>query len=65
MNKKILKKMEQYKKIAQKNTVTASSTVPDAVLREDNLYKVIRTQKDADTFMIELNNVIRQAQAQR
>ncbi|RAJ11089.1 hypothetical protein LX64_00697 [Chitinophaga skermanii] len=57
--------MEQYKKIAQKNTVTASSTVPDAVLREDNLYKVIRTQKDADTFMIELNNVIRQAQAQR
>ncbi|RAJ11088.1 hypothetical protein LX64_00696 [Chitinophaga skermanii] len=58
MHKELLKKMEQYKKLAAKGTAIPMPTVSNTVKREDNLSKVIRTKMDADIFMNEVKFLV-------
>ena len=60
MNQRIQQKIDQYRKIAKSQVI---NTVPpqSKSTRTDGLAKVIRSKKDADNFMAELNSVIKQA----
>ena len=60
MDEKIQKKMAEYKKMAQSQAgsiTPASSQTP----RADSLSQIIRSKKDAEDFMFELENAIRRA----
>jgi len=60
MNKRIQQKMEQYKKMAGSHT---ENTVPtkSKSTRSDSLSKVIRSKKDADDFMAEVESAFQRA----
>ena len=60
MNQGIQKKIEQYKKLAKDSAVKPSSFQP-VVANADGLTKVIRSKKDADNFMAELNSIVERA----
>jgi hypothetical protein len=58
MNQSIQEKIEQFKKIAKGHR---DKSLPDQLgpAGADGLAKVIRTKKDADNFMAELNSVVK------
>jgi hypothetical protein len=60
MNQSIQEKIEQFKKIAKGHTDKSLSNHPEPV-RADGLAKVIRSKKDADNFMAELNSIVKRA----
>lgn len=60
MNQRIQQKIDQYRKIAKSQIINTVPTQSKSS-RTDGLAKVIRSQKDADNFMAELNSVIKQA----
>lgn len=61
MNQKIQKKIDQYKKFA-KGRVADSTSAPEVrPQRIDGLGKVIRSKKEADSFMAELNSIVKRA----
>ena len=60
MNKTIQDKIEQFKKMAK--TQGSKSVSPPARSGQiDSLSQVIRSKKDADDFMAELNAVIKRS----
>ncbi|SHL99389.1 hypothetical protein [Chitinophaga sp. CF418] len=61
MNQKIQKKIDQYKKLAKGKIADAVTVQKSRPQRIDGLSKVIRSQKDADNFMAELNSIIKRA----
>lgn len=62
MNQNIQQKIEQYKKFAQSNQDNAPKPAPSKSVRVDGLAQVIRSQKDAENFMAELNSIVKRAQ---
>jgi hypothetical protein len=56
MNQKIQEKMDQYKKMAKSQAANTSST-NSRNTRNDSLSQIIRSKKDADIFMNELNSL--------
>jgi hypothetical protein len=60
MNQGIQEKIEQFKKMAKGHS---DKSLPDQLgpARGDGLAKVIRSKKDADNFMAELNSVVKRA----
>jgi len=59
MNQRIQNKINQYKKMAGSAHGVAMST--PAVIRTDSLAQVIRSKKDAEEFMAELDSVVKRA----
>ena len=55
MDKKIQEKIDKYKKAAKNPWPVAADHLRNA--ETDSLSKVIRTQKDADNFMSELDRL--------
>lgn len=62
MNPKIQQKIDQYKKIAQRNQGGNPKPVQAKSVRVDGLAQVIRSQKDAENFMAELKSLVKRAQ---
>jgi hypothetical protein len=60
MDKMIQNKIDQYKKLAQ-NQAKKNDTVQPGNTRADGLSQVIRSKKDAESFMTELNSIIKRA----
>ena len=60
MNQSIQEKIEQFKKMAKSHTDKTLPTHPEPV-RADGLAEVIRSKKDADNFIAELNSVVKRA----
>ncbi len=60
MNNSIQKKIEQYKRMANSHTGNASST-SSRNTRNDSLAQVIRSKKDADDFMAELESAAKRS----
>jgi hypothetical protein len=60
MNKDIQEKIELYKKMAKSQRVSIDS-MPNSPGRPDSLSQVIRSKKDADDFMAELNAIIKRS----
>ena len=60
MNQLLQKKIALYKEAAKSRKNTSVTNQPDAT-RTDGLAKVIRSKKDADTFMAELDDIIKRA----
>lgn len=58
MNKDIEKKLNEFKALAAKNTENVFHKHNLGSIESDNLAKVIRSEKDAQTFMNELKTVI-------
>ncbi|WP_184549353.1 hypothetical protein [Mucilaginibacter sp. FT3.2] len=59
MNQQMQNKIEQYKKLA---TVQGSRVASKGkVINNDSLSQVIRSKKDADDFMAELEAVVKRA----
>jgi hypothetical protein len=57
MNQRIQNKIERYKKMA---SATNAHAVPvHTAVRHDSLAQVIRSKKDADEFMAELENAVK------
>jgi hypothetical protein len=56
MNQKIQEKMDQYKKMAKSQAENTGST-NSRNTRNDSLSQIIRSKKDADIFMAELNGL--------
>jgi hypothetical protein len=56
MNPTIQHKIEQYKKMASSSTSSAISNRSTSN-RQDSLGEVIRTKKEADQFMAELESI--------
>lgn len=61
MKQSILQKIEQYKKIARAKGGDLKPVKSKSV-RVDSLAKVIRSQKDAENFMADLNSIVKRAQ---
>jgi hypothetical protein len=59
MNERIQQKIEKYKKLAKGRQKSAS--VKAASETTDGLSKVIRSKRDADHFMAELNGITSRA----
>jgi hypothetical protein len=62
MTQDIQDKIEQFKKIAKKGTSKSRPNQPQPA-RADSLAKVIRSKKDADDFMAELNSIFKRTNA--
>jgi hypothetical protein len=60
VNQSIQEKIEQYKKIAKNDRANSLPNQPSPA-RADGLAKVIRSKKDADNFMAELNSIVKRA----
>ena len=60
MNQKIQHKIEAYKKMAGSHSNRAKST-SSTTNRTDSLATVIRSKKDADEFMAELESVVKRS----
>jgi hypothetical protein len=60
MNKGIQQKMAQYKKMAGSNPEIAAP-VSSRSTRNDSLSKVIRSKKEADDFMAEVESAFQRA----
>jgi len=60
MNKSIQDKIDRYKKMA-KTQGSKSVSSPGGSGQTDSLSQVIRSKKDADDFMAELNAVIKRS----
>ena len=60
MDQKIQQKMEQYKKMAKSHSGNAASKTSKST-RTDSLSQVIRSKKDADDFMAELESAYQRA----
>ena len=58
MNQRIQQKMAQYKKMANSHTGNAASTSSRST-RVDSLSQVIRSKKDGDDFMAELESAVK------
>lgn len=60
MNQRIQKKIDEYKKMASshKGHITLTPSKSD---RQDSLAAVIRSKKDADEFMAELENAVKRS----
>jgi len=60
MNQRIQEKISKYKRTAKSH---GDVSVPNhaGAVRADGLTKVIRSKKDADNFMAELNNLVKRA----
>jgi hypothetical protein len=60
MNQRIRHKINQYKKMAEGHN---GNTVPKKAVESstDSLLQVIRSKKDADDFMAELDSIIKRA----
>jgi hypothetical protein len=61
MNQKIQTKIDQYKKFAKVRAADSAPAQKATPQRMDGLAKVIRSKKEADSFMAELNNVVKKA----
>lgn len=61
MNKNIQQKIDQYKKVAQRSQGSDPKPVQSKSVRVDGLAQVIRSQKDAEDFMAELENIVKRA----
>ncbi|WP_316817369.1 hypothetical protein [Pedobacter nyackensis] len=57
MDPKIQKKLDEYKKLVTTHFKSTSS----GVSQPDSLRQLIRSKKDADDFMAELENAIRRS----
>ncbi|GAA3917266.1 hypothetical protein GO495_20045 [Chitinophaga oryziterrae] len=62
MNQNIQQKIDQYKKTAQRDQGSDSKPVPSKPVHVDGLAQVIRSQKDAENFMAELECIVKRAQ---
>ncbi len=60
MNQSIQQKIDRYKKLA-KSSGPAPAPIQPVVANADGLTKVIRSKKDADNFMAELNGIVERA----
>ena len=60
MNKAIQQKMEQYKKMAGSHTGNATPANSRST-RNDTLSKVIRSKKEADDFMAEVESAFQRS----
>lgn len=60
MNQKIQEKMDQYKKLA-KNQPGDTVTTSLRSTRSDSLSQVIRSKRDADIFMAELEGLAKRS----
>ncbi|MGN6396161.1 MAG: hypothetical protein ACTHMI_11385 [Mucilaginibacter sp.] len=60
MNKSVQEKIDQFKKLA-KTQGSKREPSPMSSGHVDSLSQVIRTKKDADDFMAELNAVIKRS----
>jgi hypothetical protein len=60
VNQRLQNKIAQYKRTAKSHRSASVSNGPSPV-RADGLAKVIRSKKDADTFMAELNSAVKRA----
>lgn len=60
MNQRVQHKIEEYRRMAgsQKGHVAPSRSVNT---RQDSLAMVIRSKKDADEFMTELDNIVKRS----
>ncbi|NLR80093.1 hypothetical protein [Chitinophaga eiseniae] len=61
MNQNIQQKIDQYKKAAQTSLGSNPKPVRSKSVRVDSLAQVIRSQKDAENFMAELNSIVKRA----
>lgn len=59
MPRSIQHKIELYKKLAKSQPDAPALSLPSN--RTDGLAQIIRSQKDADNFMAELNSVVKRA----
>jgi hypothetical protein len=60
MNQRLQDKIAHYRKTAKSHRSASVSNGSEPV-RTDGLAKVIRSKKDADTFMAELNSAVKRA----
>lgn len=60
MKQTIQQKIDQYKEIAR-NQRQVSKAVQSKSVRIDSLTQVIRSQRDAENFMAELNSIVKRA----
>jgi len=60
VNEKIRLKIEEYKKMAKSHSGNAASKTSRST-RTDSLSQVIRSKKDADDFMAELESAFQRA----
>lgn len=60
MNQRIQHKIEEYKKMASSHKGHAASP-RSTTTRHDSLATVIRSKKDADEFMAELESVVKRS----
>ncbi|MCX2477668.1 hypothetical protein OQY15_01120 [Pedobacter sp. MC2016-15] len=59
MNQRLQQKIEQYKQVASSKAVVVRSVADMHSRRSDSLGSVIRSKKDADVFMSELESIIK------
>ncbi|RFS24705.1 hypothetical protein DVR12_05760 [Chitinophaga silvatica] len=61
MKQSLQQKIDRYKKLAQSQGSNSKPAQSKSV-RVDSLAQVIRSQKDAENFMAELNSIVKRAQ---
>lgn len=61
MNQRIQLKIEEYKKLAANYRLQPQVSTRSITNREDSLTTVIRSKKDADDFMAELDSIARRS----